>query len=162
MSEPVCFPSPSGRGVRGEGPRSKIALPSELLEFARSLRAKQTDAESLLWYLLRDRRLLGLKFRRQHSLPPYVLDLYCEELKLAIELDGGQHNVDAQAARDFKPDKFIQDHGIEVVRYWNHDVMLRTESVLTDLAERAESKCAPHPALRATLSRGERVSRGQS
>jgi len=145
MSKATEFPSPPGRGARGEGPRSKIPLPPELLDFVKNLRAEQTDAESILWYLLRDRRLLGLKFRRQHPLPPYVLDFYCEELKLAVELDGGQHNSDEKSSRDLVRDTFINDHGIEVVRYWNHDVLLRTESVLADLVERALVEVRPSP-----------------
>jgi very-short-patch-repair endonuclease len=121
MSDSPAFPSPSGRGVRGEGRRPKAALPSELLDFARTLRTEQTDPESFLWHLLRDRRLLGLKFRRQHPLPPYVLDFYCDEIKLAVELDGGQHNEDEIAARDLRRDQFVASHGIELARYWNHD-----------------------------------------
>jgi very-short-patch-repair endonuclease len=145
MSNANQSPSPSGRGVRGEGRTPKIALSSDLLGFARSLRREQTSAESLIWYLLRDRRLLGYKFRRQYPLPPYVLDFYCDELKLGIELDGGQHNADASEARDKRRDEFIRAHGIEVVRYWNHDVLLKTEDVLEDLIRRASSKVRPSP-----------------
>jgi very-short-patch-repair endonuclease len=115
------------------------------LDFARSLRDQQTDAESSLWYLLRNRRFLGLKFRRQHPMPPYVLDFYCEELKLAVELDGGQHNEDEEAARDGRRDAFMERQGIEVARYWNHDVMQRMEQVLEDLVLRASLKVRPSP-----------------
>ena len=147
MSELATSPSPSGRGARGEGRSLKIALPPGLLDFARTLRTGQTDPESLLWHLLRDRRLLGFKFRRQHPLPPYVLDFYCEELKLAVELDGGQHNQDAIAANDVERDRIVASHGIELVRYWNHDVMQRTESVLEDLVHRAlRRRPSPGPA----------------
>lgn len=59
--------------------------------FARQLRNEQTDAEHLLWRHLRNRQFLALKFRRQYPMPPYVLDFYCAELALVIELDGGQH-----------------------------------------------------------------------
>jgi very-short-patch-repair endonuclease len=72
----------------------------ELIEFARKLRRDATDAEALLWFCLRDRRVNRRKFRRQHPLEPYVLDFYCAELSLAIELDGGQHNSDEGRARD--------------------------------------------------------------
>jgi very-short-patch-repair endonuclease len=88
-------PLPEGEG-RGEGSlptKSHTRLPSDLLAFARELRQNETDAERLLWRLLRNRSLAGAKFRRQHPFPPYVLDFYCHELKLAIELDGGQHNL---------------------------------------------------------------------
>ena len=60
-----------------------------LVELARELRKRQTSAEALLWQLLRDRRLLGYKFRRQHQFGDYVTDFYCREAGLAIELDGG-------------------------------------------------------------------------
>jgi very-short-patch-repair endonuclease len=110
----------------------------------------------LLWHLLRNRRLLGLKFRRQHPVPPYVLDFYCEELKLAVELDGGQHNSDPKAARDTKRDNVLREHGIEVVRYWNHDILLRTESVLEDLVGHATLRLRPSPgAARHPLPEGE-------
>lgn len=145
MSSAIQSPSPSGRGARGEGPRSKLALPPEMLDFARSLRKEQTNPESLFWYLVRDRRLVGLKFRRQFPLPPYVLDFYCEELKLAVELDGGQHNVDSSTVRDERRDEFIRARGIEVVRYWNHDVLLKTEEVLGDMVQRALLRVRPSP-----------------
>ena len=59
--------------------------------FARQLRSEQTEVEQQLWRALRNRRLQGVKFRRQHPVPPYVLDFYCHAAKLAIELDGSQH-----------------------------------------------------------------------
>ncbi|MCP1642776.1 very-short-patch-repair endonuclease [Pseudomonas citronellolis] len=62
---------------------------SKPTEFARELRRRQTDAERLLWSRLRDRRLLGWKFRRQVPLGPYVVDFYCHERQLVVELDGG-------------------------------------------------------------------------
>ena len=130
--------SPRERG-RGEGaPHAKLPLPEETLAFARQLRAQQTNAEDALWFLLRDRRFLNFKFRRQHAIPPYVLDFYCSELKLAVELDGGQHNEDAVQRIDEKRSLYLRARGIEVVRYWNHDVLARMESVLEDLMQRAQ------------------------
>ena len=80
-------------GVRGEqllsSIRLKQPLAAELLQLARTLRQESTDAEALMWQLLRDRQIAGCKFRRQHPLEPYVLDFYCHELKLAVEVDGG-------------------------------------------------------------------------
>ena len=63
----------------------------KLKAYARELRSLQTDAEARLWHLLRDRRFFGHKFRRQHSVENFILDFYCPEQHLAIELDGGQH-----------------------------------------------------------------------
>ena len=90
MSPNTCYLCPrsihpAGRGAGGEGKR----LPTELLERARALRREATDAERLLWSLLRDRQFLGLKFRRQHPLGGYIVDFYCHEARLGIELDGG-------------------------------------------------------------------------
>src|SRR5262249_40464202 len=89
------LPSPSGGevgggggGAGGEGIKPHhTALPPAFLEFARKLRKERTDAEGLLWSLLRGRRLAGWKFRRQHPIEPYVLDFYCHEARLAVELD---------------------------------------------------------------------------
>jgi very-short-patch-repair endonuclease len=117
------IPSPSGRG-QGEG------LPRDLLAFARQLRRQQTDAEQLLWSLLRARRLGGWKFRRQHPLPPYILDFYCHELGLAIELDGGQHNDPSARRYDERRNAFLAKRGIKVLRFWNHEVLQDTEAVL--------------------------------
>ena len=69
----------------------KGGLTPEYLAFVRQLRREQTDAEKLLWYCLRNRQLFGLKFRRQYPVGPYILDFYCHEYKLCVELDGGQH-----------------------------------------------------------------------
>ncbi|MDP2784932.1 MAG: DUF559 domain-containing protein [Sulfurimicrobium sp.] len=129
-------PSPTGRGAGGEGDaRSerhhvKLPLPPEHLEFTRTLRTQQTDAENLIWSLLRNRRLGDAKFRRQHPLSPYVLDFYCHEARLAIELDGGQH---LENEGDIQRDAWLKQHGIRVLRYWNNDVLAQTESVLEDI-----------------------------
>jgi leucyl-tRNA synthetase/very-short-patch-repair endonuclease len=138
----VHHPSPSGRGVGGEG---KSPLPSELKEFARQLRREQTDVEQLFWYLLRDRRFSDFKFRRQHPLAPYVLDFYCAEIGLAIELDGGQHNQGAVVKRDQKRTAFLKEHGIEVLRFWNDEVLRNTEAVLEALWDAVQVRGLPSP-----------------
>ncbi|MCL5994855.1 MAG: endonuclease domain-containing protein, partial [Chloroflexi bacterium] len=78
----------------------KPPLPTGLLARSRALRQQQTDAEKHLWRLLRDRQFHGAKFRRQHPIGNYILDFYCHEAKLAIELDGSQHAEPDQAAHD--------------------------------------------------------------
>jgi very-short-patch-repair endonuclease len=135
----ALLPSPTGRGAGGESRRRlpKAPLPQETIAFARTLRREQTDAETLMWMLLRDRRLHGMKFRRQHPVPPYTLDFYCHPLKLAVELDGSQH---LDSARDQARDVALNDAGIEVLRYWNHDVLARTEQVLDDLWNRIDHR----------------------
>ena len=124
-------PSPSGRGAGGEGKRPPI--PADILKYARSLRNNQTDAEQLLWGLLRGRRFAGRKFRHQHPIGRYILDFYCHESRLAVELDGGQHNDGETRSYDDRRSRFLREQGIRVVRFWNHDVLLQTDSVLESL-----------------------------
>jgi methionyl-tRNA synthetase len=143
-------PSPSGRGVGGEGRRSKKPpLPDELLIFARTLRQEQTDAERLIWGLLRDRRLGHAKFRRQHPIEAggknYILDFYSDELKLAVELDGGQHQE--QRSHDEARTAALAQLGISVLRFWNNDVLQRTESVLESLWNKVTEKSSSQPPL---------------
>jgi very-short-patch-repair endonuclease len=95
-----------------------------LTPFARRLRRKSTDAEKRLWRALRDRRCRGHKFRRQHPVPPYVLDFYCEELKLAIELDGSGHGVEDQKAHDERRTQFLERQGIRVIRFRNYSLLV--------------------------------------
>ena len=130
-SSAKSLPSSSGRGAGGEGKRTRI--PARILEYARDLRSNHTDAEQLLWGLLRSRRFAGKKFRRQPPIGRYILDFYCHESKLAVELDGGQHNDGETKLRDDSRSGFLKEKGIRVVRFWNHDVLLHTESVLESL-----------------------------
>ena len=83
----------------------------------RALRRDSTDAERLLWKYLRDRRLEGFKFRRQYPCGPFIIDFYCAEKRLAIELDGGQHFESAAQAYDERRTAFLRRQGIAVVRF---------------------------------------------
>ena len=82
--------APSPR--RGEGWGEGVQVTKGNPDFARRLRRNQTDAERLLWFRLRDRRLAGLKFKRQVPIDRYVVDFLCAEGKLIVEIDGGQHD----------------------------------------------------------------------
>jgi very-short-patch-repair endonuclease len=110
-----------------------MAVPIGILKFARELRGSHTDAENLLWMLLRDRRFCGLKFRRQHPIGGYILDFYCHEYKLAVELDGGGHAEEEQVTYDNERTKELEGAGIKVLRFWNDDVLRNTEVVLEAL-----------------------------
>jgi very-short-patch-repair endonuclease len=88
-----------------------------------------TDAETKLWQSLR-REQLGVKFRKQHPMPPFILDFYCVEKKLAIELDGGQHNEAEAIAYDARRSEWLKAQGITVLRFWNNDVLSNLEGVL--------------------------------
>lgn len=104
----------------------KPPLPSTTLTHARTLRSRSTDAEQKLWYYLRARRLGGFKFRRQHPLPPYIADFYCEELRLVIELDGSQHNEEVDATRTCA----LERQGLLILRFWDNQVLQETGAVL--------------------------------
>jgi len=95
--------------------------------FARRLRCAPTDAERVLWYRLRNRALIGAKFRRQHPIGPYVVDFVCVEARLVVELDGGQH---AGCADDARRSALLRSLGYRVLRFWNHEVFEEREAVL--------------------------------
>lgn len=117
---------------------------------ARALRAASTDAESLLWSKLRDRQMLGLKFRRQRPIGPYFADFACLETGLVIELDGGQHAQSDAAVHDERRSAFLADQGFFVLRFWNHDVLTQLDVVLTRIFQVAQERAA---ALTPILSR---------
>jgi very-short-patch-repair endonuclease len=98
----------------------------KLTPVARNLRRRSTDAENRLWYYLRGRRFGGAKFVRQFPIGPHVADFACRSLKLAIELDGGQHSPEVDASRT----QAIEAFGYRIIRFWNNDVLQNTEGVL--------------------------------
>lgn len=108
-------------------------LDPQLLVFAKSMRHTATDAESLMWQLLRAKRFMNLKFRRQHVIAPYIVDFYCHELGLVIELDGSQHNTEDGRVYDVERTKFLEALGLKVVRYWNYELLRDNDIVLEDL-----------------------------
>jgi very-short-patch-repair endonuclease len=93
-----------------------------LIDHARSNRQRPTTAESIVWRWLRDRRLTGLKFRRQHAIDDYIADFYCRELKLVVELDGRGHDLAETYAYDVQRTRVLEKYGIEVIRIRNADV----------------------------------------
>lgn len=113
-----------------------MKLDPQLLEFAKTMRSNATDAEHFMWQLLRAKRFMNLKFRRQHVIAPYIVDFYCHELGLVIELDGSQHGTDDAIEYDAERTKFLEALDLKVVRYWNHDVLSRADVVLEDLWRR--------------------------
>ena len=145
---PIHPPSPYGRGTEGEGTSKVVTTPINptLLKQARQLRKEQPDAEQLLWHLLINNNFYGFKFRRQHPVDPYVLDFYCPEAHLGIELDGGHHNEPDQQRKDKERTEFLIEQGVEVIRFRNNEVLQETEGVLEML----------YDALSPTLSQSER------
>jgi very-short-patch-repair endonuclease len=110
-----------------------VLLDGLLVARARELRKQATDAEALLWRHLRNRRLGGFKFRRQQPLGSFVLDFYCEEAKLAVELDGGGHAEKRQARYDASRTAWLGEQGIRVVRFWDSEVLKDTKAVLEEI-----------------------------
>ncbi|MFC0710917.1 endonuclease domain-containing protein [Azorhizophilus paspali] len=111
---------------------------------ARALRRGMTEAEQRLWYHLRAHRFLGLKFRRQAPLGRYIVDFVCMELRLIVELDGGQHA--RQVAYDQRRDDWLRERDFMVLRFWNHQVLQQTEAVLERIrlgVERARARSSP-------------------
>ena len=119
--------------MRGQG--------KQCVQRARQLRRESTDVEQRLWWLLRDRRLVGRKFRRQHSIGPYFADFACIERKIIVELDGGQHVE--RCAYDDRRSTWLEAHGWRVLRFWDDDVLLRMDDVLEMIV--GALAAAPHP-----------------
>jgi very-short-patch-repair endonuclease len=97
-------------------------------KFARTLRKRSTDAEKLLWSRLRGRQFEGIKFKRQVPIGNYIVDFVALDLKLVIEVDGGQHNL--RATQDAERTRILHEWGYHVVRFWNNDVLGNIDGVL--------------------------------
>ncbi|MEK7447868.1 MAG: HsdR family type I site-specific deoxyribonuclease [Planctomycetota bacterium] len=130
-------PSPRTPLPKGEGQYRGGLEFSGLVDIARDLRKKQTLAEDVFWELVRDRQLQGLKFRRQHQIGSYVVDFYCAEKNLIIELDGSVHSETKQAAKDVKRAKCLTTLGNTVIRFKNDEVLTNTEDVLCKISSAA-------------------------
>jgi very-short-patch-repair endonuclease len=107
---------------------------SKLLPRRRELRRKQTKQEEILWQLIRNRKL-GVKFRRQYSIGGYVLDFYCPELKLVIEIDGNQHLKQEGILYDKKRTDFLRVLDCKILRFRNIELEENLEKVLSKIKE---------------------------
>ncbi len=96
--------------------------------YVRELRKSLTEDECLLWSRLRQRQLAGFKFRRQHQIGLYICDFASLDGKLVIELDGSQHAT--RLAYDTRRDHFLRSAGFRVLRFWNNEVLVRTDNVV--------------------------------
>jgi very-short-patch-repair endonuclease len=114
----------------------KPPLPTSTRKHARDLRQSETDAERKLWYQLRAGRLNGMKFRRQHPVPPYIVDFYCEAMQLVVELDGSQHNVEFDRERT----RFLEMRGLKILRYWDNEVLEQMGAVLEAIVNATENR----------------------
>ncbi len=102
-----------------------------------------TDAERLLWRHLRNRDLIGRKFRRQHAIGGYIVDFICIEAMLIVEADGGQHAD--RADEDAERTRHLTALGYRMLRFWNDDILLRTDNVLEAVIRALEAHPHPNP-----------------
>jgi len=107
-------------------------------ENRRELRKNLTAHEAVLWKMLKEKQVNGLKFRRQHSIGEYILDFYCPSIRLCIELDGNCHYTPHGLAYDEKRTRFLNDNGINVMRFENKIVMTSPEYIINCITEYAE------------------------
>jgi very-short-patch-repair endonuclease len=119
---------------------------------ARALRVESTDPERKLWSIVRNRRLMGHKFRRQHVIDRYIVDFVCLAKKLVIEIDGKQHVTQAARRYDAERSRRLNAHGFRILRFRNQDVLTQPDAVLETIVASLD---APAPTL--SPQRGERV-----
>lgn len=117
------------------------------LERARELRSGSADAERKLWSVLRGGNIDGLKFRRQHSIPPYTVDFCCLSADLVVEVDGSQHSEESDRART----RFLESKGFTVLRFWDNDVLTQMEAVVEAICR----TLSPSPLTPTPLPSGE-------
>jgi len=139
---PPNFPSHSsppsslaGRGLGGGVPGAWQTSPElweKLKPIARQMRREPTAAEERLWQKLRHKQVLGFKFRRQHTIDRFIMDFYCGEARLVVEVDGGVHQYtqDEDAIRQ----EFLESLGLRVVRFRNEDILNSIDGVLEEIA----------------------------
>lgn len=105
----------------------------------RDLRNNQTEEEKIIWAKLKNSQFKGLKFVRQYSVGPYILDFYCPTLRLAIELDGNQHKDKENQLYDKDRNEYLETIDIKTIRFWNHDITKNISGVLEKISEFTES-----------------------
>ncbi|MCX6751320.1 MAG: DUF559 domain-containing protein [Candidatus Nomurabacteria bacterium] len=112
-----------------------IPYDKNLVSKARELRKSETEAEKIFWFkILKDKKLINFKFTRQKPIGDFIVDFYCAQLKLAIEIDGEIHKF--QKVRDSERDNILkQKFGLRIIRYKNKDVLKNTEFILKDLVK---------------------------
>lgn len=108
---------------------------------ARALRINVTEAEKILWSKMRGDQL-GFSFRRQHPIPPYIVDFACIAARLVVEADGGQHNA---AGEHDARDAYLQKRGWRVIRFWNNDIHDNIDGVMETIAEALTVAPPPRP-----------------
>jgi very-short-patch-repair endonuclease len=114
-------------------------------EKRKNLRKNQTDSERKLWFKLRNKRFFGYKFFRQYGIGHYITDFYCPELKLVIEVDGGQHFSEKGIEYDQQRENCFKSMSIKTIRFSNLDILKNMKGVLKRIEEAANPKLPPPP-----------------
>jgi very-short-patch-repair endonuclease len=132
-----------------------IGYTGETLVKAQRLRRELTDAERKLWWALRNRQVEGAKFRRQQPIGPFIADFVCQDSRLIIEADRGEH---AECPADERRTAFLESEGYRVLRFWNNDILNNLDGVIRAIAD---ALSPPHPARASpespTPSKGEGI-----
>ena len=118
----------------------KIFNRKNLKSRRKELRNNSTFAEVLLWNELKQSKLVGKKFRRQQSIGTYIVDFYCHEENLIIELDGERHFTKEGKKYDEERTKYLEKVGLKVIRFENDEILLNMENVLKKIIENFKSK----------------------
>ncbi len=113
----------------------RIYNKSQTKEIRKTLRKRLTDAERKIWGIVRNRKIKGLKFFRQYGVGRYILDFYCPSIKLCIEIDGGQHNLEVDKLYDKERTEYLNSIGVYVIRFWNNDVLNNIEGVYEEIVK---------------------------
>ena len=121
-----------------------MSTPRKLIQIARSFRKRDTWAEKLMWTWLRDRRFSTYKFRRQHVWNNHILDFYCLEARVNIELDGRMHGHPEKQRKDAARDAKLESYGIKVLRFWNANLRRDARSIRDTIFNTLQAR-APHP-----------------
>lgn len=116
---------------------------SILIDRRKDLRTHQTEAEDRLWSCLSGKQINGLRFYRQYSVGPYILDFYCSKLRLAIELDGNRHNEEEAKLYDKDRDNYLKSVSIETLRFWNSEVEKDIDGVVSKIKKFAKQTINP-------------------
>ena len=146
------FPlSPIGGEGQGEGvvvterTRIKRAKKARQRWNAKQLRSDHTDAERKFWRNVRGRGVAGFKFRRQYPIGPYIADFACVEIRLIVELDGGQHAEEHARVYDGQRTAYLKSRGFRVRRFWNVDVLTNWTAYSSSLFHELQSVGTPSP-----------------
>ena len=158
MSVPdLSQPSPfTGEG--GARRRQAVGGRGRALARPREMRSNPTEAERVLWQLLRNKRLAGWKWKRQEEIGPYIVDLVCYRARLIVEADGSQH---IDCASDATRDAWLRGQGFRVLRFFNNQILAEPDSVLTAILAALEAPVGASSPVRRSPSPQPSPARGE-